>query len=166
MTLKSAEWAQYSAALGTQYNAFQLGWFPDYPDAENYIVPFYRSDTFTSNGYNNPAMEKLIKAELGGEERGDADARAARDPGAGRQGCLDHPRLAGQDDRGLEHQGERDPGHARPDRDHAVLEAVQVLMLEARGRSGARPLAVSPVARPGLRPGRATDFMTAAERLG
>ena len=28
VTLKSAEWAQYSAALGTQYNAFQLGWFP------------------------------------------------------------------------------------------------------------------------------------------
>ena len=65
VTLKSAEWAQYSAALGTQYNAFQLGWFPDYPDAENYIVPFYRSDTFTANGYNSPAMEKLIKLELG-----------------------------------------------------------------------------------------------------
>src|SRR3954452_6487124 len=65
VTLKSAEWAQYSAALGTQYNAFQLGWFPDYPDAENYIVPFYRKDTFTANGYNSPTMEKLIKAELG-----------------------------------------------------------------------------------------------------
>ncbi len=65
VTLKSAEWAQYSAALGTQYNAFQLGWFPDYPDAENYVVPFYRSDTFTANGYKNPKMDALIKAELG-----------------------------------------------------------------------------------------------------
>ena len=65
VTLKSAEWAQYSAALGNQYNAFQLGWFPDYPDAEDYVVPFYRNDTFTANGYNNPKMEALIKAELG-----------------------------------------------------------------------------------------------------
>jgi peptide/nickel transport system substrate-binding protein len=64
VTLKSAEWAQYSAALGTQYNAFQLGWFPDYPDPENYVVPFYRSDTFTANGYNSATMNKLIKAEL------------------------------------------------------------------------------------------------------
>ena len=86
VTLKSAEWAQYSAALGTQYNAFQLGWFPDYPDAENYIVPFYRSDTFTANGYNSPTMEKLIKAELGAKTEGDPDPRSARDPGARRQG--------------------------------------------------------------------------------
>jgi peptide/nickel transport system substrate-binding protein len=77
VTLKSAEWAQYSAALGTQYNAFQLGWFPDYPDAENYVVPFYRSDTFTANGYNNPAMQKLIKAELGSKTEA-ARARVLR----------------------------------------------------------------------------------------
>jgi peptide/nickel transport system substrate-binding protein len=64
VTLKSAEWAQYSAALGTQYDTFQLGWFPDYPDSENYVVPFYRSDTFTENGYSNPKMEALIKKEL------------------------------------------------------------------------------------------------------
>ncbi|HEX5029450.1 MAG TPA: ABC transporter substrate-binding protein [Gaiellaceae bacterium] len=64
VTLKSSEWAQYSSVLGNQYNVYQLGWFPDYPDSENYLVPFYRSDTFTANGYNSPAMEKLIKAEL------------------------------------------------------------------------------------------------------
>lgn len=64
VTLKSSEWAQYSSVLGTQYNIFQLGWFPDYPDAENYVVPFYRSDTFTADGYKNPKMEALIKKEL------------------------------------------------------------------------------------------------------
>jgi peptide/nickel transport system substrate-binding protein len=64
VTLKSSEWAQYSSVLGTQYNVFQLGWFPDYPDSENYLVPFYRSDTFTENGYKNPKMEALIKKEL------------------------------------------------------------------------------------------------------
>jgi len=64
VTLKSTEWAQYSDALGRQYNAFQVGWFPDYPDPENYIVPFYRSDTWIANGYNSPKMEALIKKEL------------------------------------------------------------------------------------------------------
>jgi peptide/nickel transport system substrate-binding protein len=64
VTLKSSEWAQYSSVLGNQYNVYQLGWFPDYPDSENYLVPFYRNDTFTASGYNSPAMEKLIKLEL------------------------------------------------------------------------------------------------------
>ena len=39
VTLKSSEWAQYSSVLGNQYNAYQLGWFPDYPDPENYVCP-------------------------------------------------------------------------------------------------------------------------------
>jgi peptide/nickel transport system substrate-binding protein len=63
VTLKSAEWAQYSAQPGKRYNAFQLGWFPDYVDGEDYIVPFYQPDNFMANGYNNPKMNKLIKAE-------------------------------------------------------------------------------------------------------
>jgi peptide/nickel transport system substrate-binding protein len=64
VTLKSTEWAQYSDALGRQYNAFQLGWFPDYPDVENYVVPFYRSDNFLANGYKSAKMDNLIKASL------------------------------------------------------------------------------------------------------
>jgi peptide/nickel transport system substrate-binding protein len=64
VTLKSTEWAQYSDALGRQYNAFQLGWFPDYVDVENYVVPFYRSDTFLANGYKSTRMDNLIKASL------------------------------------------------------------------------------------------------------
>jgi peptide/nickel transport system substrate-binding protein len=63
VTLKSAEWAQYSAQPGKRYNAFQLGWFPDYPDGEDYIVPFYQPDNFMANGYNSKAMSALIKKE-------------------------------------------------------------------------------------------------------
>lgn len=65
VTLKSAEWAQYSAEPGTRYNAFQLGWFPDYVDGEDYIVPFYQADNFMKNDYNNPKMTALIKKEYG-----------------------------------------------------------------------------------------------------
>jgi peptide/nickel transport system substrate-binding protein len=63
VTLKSSEWAQYSDALGRQYGAFQLGWFPDYPDTENYLLSFYQVDNFTANGYSNPKMTRLLNAE-------------------------------------------------------------------------------------------------------
>ncbi len=63
VTLKSAEWAQYSGALGKTYGAFQLGWFPDYPDADDYTVSFYQPKSFYNNGYNNKKMDKLIQKE-------------------------------------------------------------------------------------------------------
>jgi peptide/nickel transport system substrate-binding protein len=64
VTLRSAEWATYSRMLGTQYDAFELGWFPDYPDAEDYLVPFYgtKSD-FLSNGYSSSKMDKFLTGE-------------------------------------------------------------------------------------------------------
>jgi peptide/nickel transport system substrate-binding protein len=65
VTLKSAEWATYSKTLGTQYGAFQLGWFPDYVDAEDYVVPFYAKGNFTSNNYSSPVMTALLKKEAG-----------------------------------------------------------------------------------------------------
>jgi len=63
VTLKSAEWAQYSSALGKVYGAFQLGWFPDYPDADDYTVSFYQPKSFYNNGYANGKMNKLIAKE-------------------------------------------------------------------------------------------------------
>ncbi|HSF60792.1 MAG TPA: ABC transporter substrate-binding protein [Gaiellaceae bacterium] len=63
VTLKTAEWAQYSSVLGNQYNAFQLGWFPDYADPENYVLSFYQDGNFTENGYSNPRMTRLLNQE-------------------------------------------------------------------------------------------------------
>jgi peptide/nickel transport system substrate-binding protein len=45
------------------YPAYQLGWFPDYSDADNYLSPFFVKDNFLKNHYDNPAVEKLIKQE-------------------------------------------------------------------------------------------------------
>jgi peptide/nickel transport system substrate-binding protein len=63
VTLKSSEWAQYSGILGKGYGAFQLGWFPDYPDADDYTVSFYQPKSFYNNGYANRKMNKLIAKE-------------------------------------------------------------------------------------------------------
>jgi len=65
VTLKSAEWAQYSGALGKVYGAFQLGWFPDYPDADDYTVSFYQTGSFYTNGYSSKKMDGLIAKERG-----------------------------------------------------------------------------------------------------
>jgi peptide/nickel transport system substrate-binding protein len=65
VTLKSAEWATYVDTLGKTYPAFQLGWFPDYPDAEDYLVPFYATGNFLSNGYTSKAMDALLTKEKG-----------------------------------------------------------------------------------------------------
>ena len=96
VTLKSSEWAQYSDVLGRQYNAFQLGWFPDYVDIENYVVPFYRSDTFLANGYKNARIESLIRTALATRNESAAIRHLSPDPDARRAGRLDHSVLAGQ----------------------------------------------------------------------
>jgi peptide/nickel transport system substrate-binding protein len=64
VTLESTEWNQYSeAAFTDKYPVYQLGWFPDYPDADNYTSSFYSKDSFLNIHYENPEMEKLLAEE-------------------------------------------------------------------------------------------------------
>jgi len=64
VTLKSTEWTQYSeAAFTDKYPVYQLGWFPDYPDADDYTASFYSKDSFLNDHYTNPEMEKLLAQE-------------------------------------------------------------------------------------------------------
>jgi peptide/nickel transport system substrate-binding protein len=64
VTLKSTEWNQYSTAAFTdKYPVYQLGWFPDYPDADDYTASFYSKDSFLNDHYSNPEMEKLLAEE-------------------------------------------------------------------------------------------------------
>jgi peptide/nickel transport system substrate-binding protein len=64
VTLKSTEWSQYSeAAFTDKYPEYQLGWFPDYPDADDYTASFYAKDSFLNTHYVNPEMEKLLAEE-------------------------------------------------------------------------------------------------------
>lgn len=65
VTLKSAEWATYTHAYATdQYPAFQLGWFPDYPDSDDYVAPFYGTTTsFLNDHFSNADIDAAIKAE-------------------------------------------------------------------------------------------------------
>jgi peptide/nickel transport system substrate-binding protein len=61
VNLQSTEWVQYSKdRVADLYPAYQLGWFPDYSDADNYLTPFFLTENFLSNHYDNPEVNDLI----------------------------------------------------------------------------------------------------------
>lgn len=62
-TLKNTEWVQYQTDYKKLYGAFHLGWFPDYPDSDDYLAPFYLKGGFYENQYNNPKVNDLIAKE-------------------------------------------------------------------------------------------------------
>ncbi len=59
--LQSTEWVQYfKDRTADVYPAYQLGWFPDYSDADNYLTPFFLEKNFLGNHYVNPEVNDLI----------------------------------------------------------------------------------------------------------
>ena len=59
--LQTTEWVQYSEDRSADvYPAYQLGWFPDYSDADNYLTPFFLTENFLGNHYANPEVDELI----------------------------------------------------------------------------------------------------------
>jgi peptide/nickel transport system substrate-binding protein len=61
VNIQPTEWVQYSKdRVADLYPAYQLGWFPDYSDADNYLTPFFLTENFLSNHYDNPEVNDLI----------------------------------------------------------------------------------------------------------
>ncbi|MGY1844878.1 ABC transporter substrate-binding protein [Modestobacter sp. SYSU DS0875] len=59
--LQTTEWTQYNEQRTADvYPAYQLGWFPDYSDADNYLTPFFQTENFLGNHYSNPQVDDLI----------------------------------------------------------------------------------------------------------
>lgn len=59
--LQSTEYVQYSKdRVKDAYPVYQLGWFPDYSDADNYLTPFFVKNNFLGNHYDSPTVQKLI----------------------------------------------------------------------------------------------------------
>jgi peptide/nickel transport system substrate-binding protein len=66
VSLQSSEWSTYIQAETTnQYGMALMGWFPDYPDADDYTGPFYGCNNFLSDHYCNALVTKEIMAEEG-----------------------------------------------------------------------------------------------------
>ncbi len=69
VNLQTTEWVQYSKdRVADVYPAYQLGWFPDFSDADNYLTPFFlntdTSTAFLQNHYKNDAINALIQQEV------------------------------------------------------------------------------------------------------
>jgi peptide/nickel transport system substrate-binding protein len=66
VNIQSTEYVQYNKdRVKDTYPVYQLGWFPDYSDADNYLTPFFSKDNFLVNHYNNPEVQNLITQQVG-----------------------------------------------------------------------------------------------------
>ncbi|WP_406364557.1 ABC transporter substrate-binding protein [Streptomyces sp. NBC_00645] len=64
VNLQSTEWTQYGKdRIKHQYPFYQLGWYADYLDADNYLAPFYSANNWVANEYSDAAVRELIKKE-------------------------------------------------------------------------------------------------------
>ncbi|MEK0211028.1 ABC transporter substrate-binding protein [Bifidobacterium mongoliense] len=69
--LQQTEWTQFSKERVVtkdsdgSYPVYQLGWFPDYSDPDNYLSPFFRDGNFVNNGYANKEVNDLIVKQAG-----------------------------------------------------------------------------------------------------
>ena len=69
--LQSTEWTQFNKERVVtedsdgSYPVYQLGWFPDYSDPDNYLSPFFRDGNFVNNGYSNKEINDLIVKQAG-----------------------------------------------------------------------------------------------------
>ena len=64
VNLQSTEWSTYTKErVADAYPVYQLGWFPDYPDADNYLTPFFAPDNFLQSHFESPAITSLLDLE-------------------------------------------------------------------------------------------------------
>jgi peptide/nickel transport system substrate-binding protein len=75
VNIQSTLYTTYSAQRTKDaYPEYQLGWFPDFSDADNYLSPFFTKDNFVQNHYDDPTLQNLIAQE---QEQSDPTKRAA-----------------------------------------------------------------------------------------
>ncbi|MDO5736722.1 MAG: ABC transporter substrate-binding protein, partial [Propionibacteriaceae bacterium] len=73
--LQTTEWVQYAKdRTADVYPAYQLGWFPDYSDADNYLTPFFLKENFVGNHYDNSAVNDKILAQASTLDAGERTA--------------------------------------------------------------------------------------------
>ncbi|WP_431045247.1 ABC transporter substrate-binding protein [Streptomyces sp. P1-3] len=59
--IKGVKWTEFRPAAGEgKYAAFGIGWFPDFPDADNYIAPFVGKQNFLKMPYRNNAIDNQL----------------------------------------------------------------------------------------------------------
>jgi peptide/nickel transport system substrate-binding protein len=76
VTLKGVPWTTFRPdAIKGDYAVYGMGWFPDFPDPDNYLAPFFGKDNFLGNSYDNATIDnRIIPAERHISDRGAVNA--------------------------------------------------------------------------------------------
>ncbi|UNX53796.1 ABC transporter substrate-binding protein [Georgenia sp. TF02-10] len=75
VTLQSTLWDTYSTErVEDVYPAYQLGWFPDYSDADTYLSPFFLPENFLGNHFEDPEVTAAVQGQA---SEADPDQRIA-----------------------------------------------------------------------------------------
>lgn len=72
--LQSTEWVQYQKdRVQDVYPLYQLGWFPDFSDPDNFLTPFFTKDNFLGNHFDNDEADALIRQQAVTEDQAERE---------------------------------------------------------------------------------------------
>jgi peptide/nickel transport system substrate-binding protein len=75
VNLRSVEWPRYQQlARAGAFDLYHSGWTPEYPDGDDYLVPFVRDGAIFQNGYKSPTATKLMDQEVAAQNQLDREA--------------------------------------------------------------------------------------------
>ncbi|MFJ1611771.1 ABC transporter substrate-binding protein [Streptomyces sp. NPDC088251] len=71
VSVKAVDWKKFQKEYAAgKYDAYTVGWLPDYPDPDTFSQPLVGSNNSLHNGYSSKKMDSLIASTLQYSDRG------------------------------------------------------------------------------------------------
>jgi peptide/nickel transport system substrate-binding protein len=79
VNLQSTEWVTYvKDKTQDGYPVYQLGWYPDYSEADNYLTPFFLPTGFLHSHYQNSDVADPITPQQTNPDKTSRDAQVSQ----------------------------------------------------------------------------------------